>query len=295
MRFAAPTLALGLLAAALAFSPSTVSGQQRVDVRIPDSTHMQVIRTRDGSTLVGRTIAVWADSVHFQTSGGTLTLRRTDIAEVSEIRSSAMRADGYWPPSPNATRLFFAPTGRMLKKGEGYFSDYYLFFLGVAAGVTDRFTLGGGLSVFPSPDFSDNIVYATPKVGLYSSEKLNVAAGVLVGGTGIEEAGGPFGVAYGVGTLGSPDASLTFGAGFGYADKEWSNQPFLMLGGEKRLSRRTAFVTENYFIPTYSQPIVSYGLRIFGEKISVDLAFFTPLGDDALFPGIPYIDFVVAF
>ena len=38
----------------------------------------------------------------------------------------------------------------MLKKGEGYFSDYELFFPGIAYGVTDNVTIGGGFGSFVS-------------------------------------------------------------------------------------------------------------------------------------------------
>ena len=69
----------------------------------------------------------------------------------------------------------------------------------------------------------------------------------------------------------------------------------LMLGGEKRLSKRTALVTENWLSPGVDQPLVSYGIRFFGEKLSVDLALITPLGADYIFPGMPYIDFVFHF
>jgi hypothetical protein len=39
---------------------------------------------------------------------------------------------------PNYSRLLFAPTGRPLKKGDGYFSDYEVLFPGLAVGLTDH-------------------------------------------------------------------------------------------------------------------------------------------------------------
>jgi hypothetical protein len=70
-----------------------------------------------------------------------------------------------------------------------------------------------------------------------------------------------------------------------------------MLGGEKRMSRRTSFVTENYLLPGEANAAISYGIRFFGEKLSVDLAFWNAFGEDAdpIFPGIPYLAFAVKF
>jgi hypothetical protein len=102
------------------------------------------------------------------------------------------------------------------------------------------------------------------------------------------------GVLYGVGTIGNNDRSITFGLGYGFEDEQLAEQPIYVLGGEYRFSRKMALVSENWFVSGMESPAVSYGCRFFGEKMSVDLAFITPL-KDAIFPGIPYIDFVVNF
>ena len=107
------------------------------------------------------------------------------------------------------------------------------------------------------------------------------------------------GILYGVGTYGTTETSITAGFGYGFVydddDSDTTDKPMLMLGGEKRLSKRTALVTENWLSPGVDQPLVSYGIRFFGEKLSVDLALITPLGADYIFPGMPYIDFVFHF
>ncbi len=56
-----------------------------------------------------------------------------------------------------------------------------------------------------------------------------------------------------------------------------------------------ALVSENWIFPGVDVPVVSYGFRFFGEKMAVDLALFNVLDDDAIFPGIPYVDFVWNF
>jgi len=148
-------------------------------------------------------------------------------------------------------------------------------------------------------NIDEQIFYFTPKIGLKASEKFNIAAGALIvkmPGFDEEDGDSPLvGILYGVGTTGTPDASFTFGLGYGFVDGEFAKKPMVVIGGEKRISRRTAFVSENWIMPGVENPIISYGLRFFGEKMSVDLALINILSDKIIFPGMPYIDFVINF
>lgn len=297
-------LAIALFAAlgAIVGATGIVSAQQPpkpVAIRVVDSTQVQVIRLRDGSSIVGRVTEINGDSVRFVTPGGQLAIARLDIVEVRDVNKSSLRRGEVWPANPNATRLLFAPTGRMLSKGEGYFNDTYLFLVSVQGGISSRFNLGGGLSVLPIQPFTDNAIFITPKIGVFASPKFNLAVGGLagiVGGLVDNDQNASFGVVYAVGTAGSPDASISFGSGLAYAGGKFADHPVAMLGGETRLSRRIAFVTENYLIPNDDVgSIISYGLRFFGEKISADLAFWNAPGEEMLFPGIPYVAFSVKF
>jgi hypothetical protein len=238
--------------------------------------------------------------VKFAATSGTLSIARVDIVELREVAKASMRKGEVWPANPNATRLLFSPTGRMLEKGEGYFNDTYLFLLSVHGGLTSRFTLGGGLSVLPLDDFTDNALFVMPKIGVVASPKFNLAVGALAGFVGAAFDDGDqdasFGVLYAVGTAGSPDASVSFGTGLAYAGGNFADHPVAMLGADARLSRRISFVTENYLIPNEDvSTVISYGLRFFGEKLSADLAFWYVPGEDIPVPGIPYVAFSVKF
>jgi hypothetical protein len=292
------------VAAALFATPGSAQAQDPIvrDTAAPDSSRMYAMRTRDGSLFVGRLIRATVDSVYFVSAGGPVTIPRSIVVELRQIGRGAMREGVYWASNPNDTRLFIAPTGRMLAKGEGYFSDTYLLLLLFAGGLTSRFTLGGGLSIVPSDDFfRNNIYYVTPKVGIVQSPNVNVAAGGFFGFAGWDISGdediGSFGILYGVATFGSSDAHLTVGSGLGYGGGEVADRPIFMLGGEKRMTRRTSFVTENYLLPGESSAAISYGIRFFGEKLSVDLAFWNAFGEDLdpIFPGIPYLAFAFKF
>jgi hypothetical protein len=268
-------------------------------IRVADSTQVQVIRLRNGSSIVGRVTEVGPDTIRFAATGGTLALTRPDIIDVRNVAKSSMHRGEVWPVNPNATRLFFAPTGRMLSKGEGYFNDTYLFFMSVQGSLSSRFNLGAGMSVAPLDNFTDNALFITPKIGVVASPKFNLAVGALagfVGGLVDEGDDASFGVLYGVGTFGSPNASITVGTGLAYAAGQFADRPVAMLGAESRLSRRVSFVTENYLIPNDDvQGVISYGLRFFSEKLSTDLAFWNAPGSQMVFPGIPYVAFTVKF
>jgi hypothetical protein len=297
-------LALGLALAALLAMPSVARGQAPVvrDSAAADSAQVYVLRTRDGSLFVGRLVRATVDSVYFVTAGGPISLPRSAVLELRQVGKGAMRQGIYWAPNPNETRLLVAPTGRMLARGEGYFSDTYLLLLLFAGGLSSRFTLGGGLSIVPSDDFfRNNIYYITPKVGLIQSPNVNVAAGAFFGFAGWDLDGdedvGSFGILYGVATFGSSDGQITLGSGLGYGGGDFADRPIVMVGGERRMSRRTSFVTENYLLPGESNAAISYGIRFFGEKLSVDLAFWNAFGSDVdpIFPGIPYLAFAFKF
>jgi hypothetical protein len=247
-----------------------------------DTSMRQLIRLRDGSAVLGRITQSWGDSARVESMAGVLMLRRASVASVKLVSASSIHDGVYWPDDPNATRLFFGPTGRMLKKGEGYVANHWLFFMDGYGGVTDRFTLGGAMTLVPSGNFiRNNIYFISPKVAITQSDRFNTAVGVWAGRAPFSDALGSantFGIAYGVATWGGPDGALTLGGGYGFAEGKVARNPVVMVGGTRRLSRRVSFVTENWIFPNVDHPLVSAGLRLIGENVSWDLGMITVLG-----------------
>jgi hypothetical protein len=177
----------------------------------------------------------------------------------------------------------------MLRKGEGYVSDYELFFPGMAYGVTDNVTIGGGFSLFPTAA-EDQVYYFTPKIGMSVADKVHLAAGALFVGS----KGGTGGIYYGVGSFGDSNASLTVGGGYGFAGGKVQSKPVGMIGGELRVARRIGLVTENYLLPVSDNNLLySFGVRFMGEAITTDLALVNVSGSNVI--GIPFVDFVFRF
>jgi hypothetical protein len=223
-----------------------------------------------------------------------------DAASAGGQTDSAGRRDSSASPfefrNPNATRLLFAPTGRMLRKGEGYFSDFWVFFPGVNVGLTDRVSVGAMMSVFPGVSLTQQLYFVTPKVGVIQRPNLNVAAGaMLIGWGGVNndaDDGVTAGILYGVATRGGENGSITGGFGFGFVDRDFGSSPFVMLGGERRLSNRVAFVTENWLLPGGEHGLLSGGVRFLGSGMAVDFGVGTPIGSGAEGTLFPILGFV---
>lgn len=263
---------------------------------VADSGVQQRVVMRDGSELIGRIVSVGDSTVQFESRLGLMTLRSDDIVRLSSERGGSMRDGQYYFPNPNATRLIFAPTGRMLEAGEGYFSDYWIFFPGVSVGLADMVSIGGGVSIFPGIGLDEQLLYFTPKVGIARTDNFNAAIGALYvavpsfdDGSSRESAG----MLYGVGTWGNLDNSVTAGLGYGFANGDLASSPALLLGAEARAAPRISFVTENYFIPG-GTVLLGGGLRFMGRGLSVDLAIFGAGGDES---GccFPFLGFVYAW
>ena len=298
MCVAAASLAFGLVAASAEAQdtpPATRAERQRAALLAADTSTVFIIRMRDGTSLTGRVMgADSAGNIRFSTvSFGVIPVRLIDI-ESAVPGESSTRADGQgqvWFPNPNTTRLMFAPTGRQLKRGDGYFSDYLLFFPGFAYGVTDRITIGGGMSIFPT-GLDNQLFFFTPKVSVVRSERTNVAVGALM----VSAAGETASLLYGVSTWGGRNGSVTAGLGFGYANGALTDKPLMVIGFDKRVSRGFGLISENYVIPGVEDGIMlSIGGRFIGERMAVDLGLFTIPAIATEVPFLPFIGFVRNF
>ena len=279
--------------------PPAPEGPERSLLVPPGPDELQVLVLESGSTLIGRIVEgrgqAGAHAIRFLSGEMELTIAIQDIRELRIVPASSIRSGAYWFPNPNRTRLFFAPTARTLPQGGGYLSDHLLFFPGFAYGITDRITLGGGMSLFPGISLAEQFAFATPKIGWQVNEGFDVAVGALMVAIPVDfgDDTGDAGILFSVATWGSPDSSVTAGAGYGWAGNDWADKPMVMLGGERRLSRRISLVTENWVFPGLDAPLVSLGVRFMGERMSVDLAGIHLLGEEGAFA--PLLSFIFLF
>jgi hypothetical protein len=288
-RFTRPLSALALALAAGATLPDRAAAQGTDTVAVAQDTLFEV-RLTDGSVLYGRVVESTSERVVIRTQSGTMvTVERAQIASMQPARGRVVKGR-VWREDPNATRLFFGPTGRAVGKGRGYLGVYEVFFPFVTYGVTDQFSISGGTPIIPGA--IGHVYYFAPKFTFVETETLAVAAGVLAGGFD-EEFGG---IAYGTGTFGDRDQAASVGIGMGFSDGDFNGQPVVMLGGELRIGAQTKLITENYFSPGEDEVIGSGGVRFFGERLSADLGLFTNFGGGC--EGLcffPLVNFVYSF
>lgn len=105
---------------------------------------IQRLTLTDGSQVFGHVESEEADGVRFRSvSGIVLSVPRAQIADIRVVEGHVLAGE-FLPADSHNTRLLFAPTGRALKKGQGYFGVYELIFPFVQVGITNRLSVGGG-------------------------------------------------------------------------------------------------------------------------------------------------------
>jgi hypothetical protein len=268
-----------------------------VAVLVPGALHAQPLEPvataelvlRDGSRVYGTVERETETEVVFRTASGiVLTAARDQIVSLRTVHG-ILRDGEFQPADPNTTRLFFAPTGRSLKRGQAYLGVSEFMVPTLQVGVTDRFSIGAGTPlIFGLLDEGDRPFWLTPKLQVFSGGDTDVAVGTFhVFGMG-ENAG----IAYVVATHGSAAQSVTAGAGMAY-NADGGRAGVFMLGGERSVRRNIALITENY-MTSKMDAVLSGGVRFFGERLSADLAFVVPVTGESIF-AIPVVNFVYLF
>ena len=244
---------------------------------------------RDGSRLYGTIEREDPNEVVFKTQAGAIvTATRSDIDTLKEVTGSLARGE-FMPPDPNATRLFFAPTGRSLARGQTYLGVYEFLMPFVQIGVTDRVSVGGGTPLLFGFDDGDRPFWITPKVQILKTSSTDVAVGVF---QALNAGGDGGGVAYAVSTSGTTRGSFTIGGGMAYGNNG-GRSGVVMVGGERQVRRNLKLMSENY-IWKNGNGVASAGVRFFGERLSADLALGFPIGADEFF-AFPIVNFVYVF
>lgn len=258
----------------------------------PAAADLQIyeVKTTDGARYYGYLQLDTPDRVILRTPGGAIIeLARVNIASITAGKGALVGKE-FFREDPNPTRLFFGPTGRSLKKGESYLGIYEAVMPFVQVGITDRLSIGGGTPLFFGGG-GEHPFWFTPKFQVYEGRGASVSVGAL---HFLNVGDGAFGIAYAASTFGSRDDAFTVGAGWAYEvyGEDNTGTAMLMLGAERRMSRRIKFITENYFIG--GDAILSGGIRFLGESMSADIGLFSPIGAGELF-AFPIVNFVWTF
>lgn len=286
-----------LLAAVLMTSSAAEQAPQatRPAIEIPAADVTQELELSDGSSVIGRVVSIGDGQFIFRTTSGVeMTVEATAVRSLKPITGRVVNGE-FLREDPNATRLFFGPTGRSLKKGEVYFGVYEVLLPFVQVGITDRLSIGAGTPLVFG-DF-ERPYWFTPKLQVFQRGRTSASVGAMHFLNIDDDA--HVGIAYGVVTHGSTDSAISVGGGYAYArwtgdeyrDDDDAGAGVVMIGGEHRVSRRMKLVSENYLFK--GGGFVSGGVRFFGEKLSADVGLVLPLFEDTVL--IPMVNIVRKF
>ena len=277
------TVLLILLAINTAFSQS-------------DSTIYEVSLT-SGNVFYGTIVEETPDTVRLMTETlGLISVSRQAIETMRAVNVSKRIEGENWFENPQEARYFWQPNGYGLQEGEGYYQNVWVLFNHFAYGVSDHFTLGGGIMPLFLFAGAPTPIWITPKVHFpVVEDKVNIGVGAMLGYL-IGEDGFAFGIPYTVVTFGSRNTNLNLGAGWGFADGEFASTPTLSLSGMARVSRRTYLLTENYYIDAGGESvgIISLGARTITRSVGIDYGVFFPVSADiGSFVGVPWIGITI--
>jgi len=257
------------------------------------------IETTDGNEYIGTIRERDSEKIKLKTENlGEITIPFKDVESMVQIEVHKMIKGKYWFKNPQSTRYFWIPNGYGLEKGESYYQNVWIFFNQFATGLTDNFSIGGGLM----PNFllggAATPVWITPKFSIpIEKEKFNIGGGALIG-TVLGEEDSNYGIVYGLTTFGSRDKNLSFGIGYGYADDDWARYPVINFSAMIRTGPRGYFLTENYYFPGREEDVVllSLGGRQIIKRLGLDYGLYIPFYSDMdTFVAVPWLGITVPF
>ena len=271
-------------------------------LKAQDSTTYVNVALKNGNSVSGQLLHKSDAEVSILTTDlGTVMLPWSAIESVNVI--SKQEINQFANPQP--TRYFFAPSAIPLKKGDKYYQNAYFLLNSIQAGLSDHFSIGGGV-------FVPFALFITPKIGYQVAPKIHVGGGVLFATSLIRDFNFGVGTVYGSFTYGTNEHNFTVNAGLGGVNEgsggnhQWkfASKPMFTLSGMTRISKRVLLMTENWIFSTSSENfdtitgkyvntvsvyngLLSAGARIVGRRYAFDVGLLSPTNSE--FSAIPYI------
>lgn len=257
------------------------------------------IQTFDGNEFLGTIINQDSEKITLITQSlGEITIQKSSIKFQENVNVQQIKDGKLWFANPQSTRYFWSPNGYGLKKGEGYYQNIWVLWNQFAYGVTNNFSVGGGMIPLFLFGGGPTPVFLTPKFSIpIEKDKLNIGAGALLG-TVLGESETGFGILYGLTTFGSPDNNITIGMGYGYAGGDWASSPMINLNGMFRITSRGYIITENYYINVGDGGVamITIGGRWIIKNAALDYGLVIPAASGMdVFVAIPWLGFTVPF
>jgi hypothetical protein len=203
---------------------------------------------------------------------------------------SATRQPAERPPAAN--RLLLTPDARPMRAGSGYAAVHNLFFPVIGIGITDVFSVSGGVSLVPGLDGQYAMV--SPKLTPYATDGLALSCALLYAGRIGEDAAG---IVYAGVTSDGGAGSGTFGLGWSWSGEGIDGRAVILAGFRVPVAAGFELVSENWFPPNFDPALISFGWRYSTGNVSVDVATWMPARGDGAGSAsfVPWISFAFGF
>lgn len=242
--------------------------------------------------------------VSLQSERSASYLSTPDLSSLSSYYQETTRKRDTWEPNANPYKYLLGNSAIPMKKFTGYYQNVWVFFNNVGFAFTDWFSLSAGFELFSLmvPQEGPFIFTLNPKVSFRVINNLYLGGNILYVNAirALDEFSG-LGTLNAFATYGTTNYNVSTAFGWGWVNSDFAKKPIISISGMARVSNRIAFVSENWIIPDVAEDggyygIISYGIRFLSGKSSFDLAFVNNKDiSQALFIGIPFLDFVFAF
>ena len=263
-----------------------------------DSGSYVVVIMHNKNVFMGNIAGQNKDTLFLQSADmGLLSLPKSSIKRIRPISEKQAASRVFLTSQGINTRYFFGTNGYPLEQGTGYYQNTWVLFNQFAVGVTDDFSVGGGLIPLflfggvPTPLWG-TLKYSLP----LGSESFHAAVGTLFGTIAGADAGA-FGLIFGQATFGSRTSHVNLGLGYGFADGGFGERPTLTLSAITPMGKKAAFITENYLISAGNENagILSAGARFYLQSVAIDGALAAPVGEDVGFFLLPWLGISIPF
>ena len=267
--------------------------------RAQDAPNTRVVLT-DGRVLVGTVVDNGDGTITVTDRSGVRT-----VVPADRVRSqTTVAANAYAQTDPSDSRLFIAPTARVIPAGQRRLSTF-TFMPSFGVGIGGRADVSAYATI---PTGDGGFAGLNGKVAVVQTPSTTVSVGGSIGtayatGSDATPIGGTF---YLLGTFGSESRSVTAGA-FGFyggalgESLDAGNGMGVLLGGDYQIANRVKLMSENMIVIPFESGggVGSYhlaGARFFSGGVTGDLALAILQGDgDVTVSPIPYFGFSYNF
>jgi hypothetical protein len=264
-----------------------------------DSTNKKLtvaVETKDGSRFVGKFMGRQNDTVVLQTETmGLIYLAESQIKNIDEVGKikESSSSNSAWFRNPYAAQGVFLPTGIGLKKGEGNYQNLMVALNSVQYGITDNFSLGGGLEIISLVITGrPGVVYLQPKLSYSFSDNFHVSGGgyLFVSGANFNATSSLIALPFGNLTYGNRNNNITIGT---FISTQSNSGQLVLIGGQVRAAKKFGFIGEVYLSEEIA--LITLGARFMTETFNLNFGVFTVGNSGSDSNTIPYIGFTIPF